>query len=238
MEGQKTLSASHAVIIGVGGLGSQVSHQLAAAGVGELTLIDHDRVELSNLPRQLLFNDCDIGEYKSLVARDKLAMAYRHCAISSVTTRFGQDNPCNVIEAADVVIDCTDNFNSRRLINRQCVDMQIPLITASVAHFQGQLLVTDLSAAPDSGCYQCLFPVESVESQTCRNVGVVGPMVSVMASMQALVAINCLLDIGQFTGKLLRFDGINLKWREASLTRSPQCPVCFSKYKEVCNEHG
>ncbi len=228
--GQTSLLSRHVIVIGVGGLGSLVSQQLAAAGVGRLTLVDHDSVELSNLPRQLLFNESDIGKNKAITARDKLALAYSQCKIESVTDKFGQDNGASIVKMADMVIDCTDNFVSRQQVNRFCVEAQHPLVTAAVAHFHGQIFMVDLKSAPESGCYHCLFPDYSVVSETCRNVGVLGPMVGVMASMQALMAINHLLGIGQWSGKLMRFDGLNLKWREASLSRDPQCDVCGQKY--------
>jgi len=224
--GQDSLWACHAIIIGVGGLGSLVSQQLAAAGVGKLTLVDHDCVELSNLPRQLLFNESDIGNNKAVTAGNKLALAYRQCQITSVTEKFGQDNGEPMVKMADLVIDCTDNFITRQHVNRCCVAVQRPLVTASVAHFHGQIFTVDPKSAPESGCYHCLFPDGSQVSETCRNVGVLGPMVGVMASMQALMAINHLLGIGQCSGKLMRFDGLALKWREASLSRDPQCLVC------------
>ncbi len=239
--GQTSLLSRHIIVIGVGGLGSLVSQQLAASGVGKLTLVDHDRVELSNLPRQLLFNDSDIGKYKAITARDKLALAYQQCNIVSITDKFGQDNGASMVKMADVVIDCTDNFISRQQVNKYCVDAQRPLVTASVAHFHGQIFMVDLKSAPESGCYRCLFPNDSKVSETCRNVGVLGPMVGVMASMQALMAINHLLGIGQCSGKLMRFDGLTLKWREASLSQDPQCDVCGLKHdqsrnNQACNE--
>ncbi|ABV36624.1 UBA/ThiF-type NAD/FAD binding protein [Shewanella sediminis HAW-EB3] len=224
--GQASLLVRHVVVIGVGGLGSLVSQQLAAAGVGRLTLVDHDCVELSNLPRQLLFNESDIGKNKAITARDKLALAYSQCKIESVTDKFGPDNGASLVKMADMVIDCTDNFISRQQVNRYCVEALRPLVTASVAHFHGQIFTVDTNSAPESGCYHCLFPDDSQVSETCRNVGVLGPMVGVMASMQALMAINYLLGIVQCSGKLMRFDGLNLKWREASLSRDPLCHVC------------
>jgi len=224
--GQDLLLTRHVIVIGVGGLGSLVSQQLAAAGVGQLTLVDHDRVELSNLPRQLLFNDCDIGKYKAITARDKLVLAYSECNIVSVTEKFTQYNGASIVKMADIVIDCSDNFISRQRVNQYCIDAQRPLVTASVAHFHGQIFTIDLKSAPESGCYHCLFPNDSHVTETCRNLGVLGPMVGVMASMQALIAINHLLGIGQCTGKLMRFDGLTLKWREASLSRDPHCDVC------------
>lgn len=241
--GQNSLSARHVIVIGVGGLGSLVSQQLASAGVGRLTLVDHDCVELSNLPRQLLFNESDIGKHKSTTARDKLALAYSRCKIASITDQFGLDNGATIVKMGDMVIDCTDNFISRQQVNRFCAQAQRSLVTASVAHFRGQIFMVDTKSAPESGCYHCLFPTDSQVSETCRNVGVLGPMVGVMASMQALMAINHLLGIGQGSGKLMRFDGLNFKWREASLSRDPQCDVCgvkakVSGYHQFGHEHS
>jgi len=229
--GQMSLISSHVLVIGIGGLGNLVCQYLAAAGIGRLTLIDDDKVELSNLPRQLLFNEQDIGQFKSVVATDKLLLRNKACKVVAVTDKFSLDNDSTLLEGITLVLDCTDDFSTRHLINQSCIEAEVPLISASVAHFSGQLLMVDLLRAPKSGCYACLFPAQMIAQQHCRNVGVLGPMVGVMASMQALMATNVLLGIGQPWGKLLRLDGKSLSWKEALLSRDSRCLVCHAHVK-------
>ncbi|MEC4725287.1 HesA/MoeB/ThiF family protein [Shewanella sp. D64] len=231
--GQSTLKNAKVLIVGVGGLGQLAAQYLAAAGVGHLTLVDDDRVESSNLPRQLLFDDKDIGEYKSTRARDKLIQRYPNCEINGITKRLSLDNASSTVEWADIVLDCSDNLETRHRVNQTCVSLHIPLVTASVAHFSGYLFTVDLKQAPNAGCYTCLFPQDSLVTTSCSTAGVLGPMVGTLASMQSLMAINLLLGIGKMFGKLLRFDGLKFKWREASLSRNPKCPVCVSVIKPL-----
>ena len=230
--GQINLLQAHVAIVGIGGLGHLVAQYLAAAGVGHLTLIDDDKIELSNLPRQLLFSDKDIGEYKSATAVHKLSNAYSGCNLQAVTDKLAEHNRQDLLAHMDLVFDCTDDFSTRQLINLTCLQVKAPLITAAVANFSGQIFMVDMESAPDSGCYACLFPQDSHLSQTCQSVGVLGPMVGVMASMQALLGLNLLLGIPVPTGKLLRFDGRAMRWREASLSRDLQCHVCGGRVEQ------
>ncbi|WP_298775479.1 HesA/MoeB/ThiF family protein [uncultured Shewanella sp.] len=247
--GQCQLQRGHVIIVGIGGLGHLAAQYLAAAGVGRLTLIDGDQVEVSNLPRQLLFTDGDLGQAKARCAQAKLQTAYVDCDIQAIDCYLDEeamdkgsknnDSAQASIQAAfddaDLVLDCTDNFATRHLVNRLCVQRAKPLISASAAHFQGQLLQVDMAKAADAGCYHCLFPSEMQVSQTCSTVGVLGPIVGVMASMQALLALNHLLgveDCGS-AAQLLRLNGKTLQWQVAKRQRDPQCPVCgVSTYTE------
>ncbi|WP_299496790.1 HesA/MoeB/ThiF family protein [uncultured Shewanella sp.] len=244
--GQCQLQHSHVIIVGVGGLGHLAAQYLAAAGVGRLTLIDGDKVEVSNLPRQLLFSDSDLGQYKARCAQVKLQRAYVDCDIEAIECYLDEeavDLPSirSGLANADLVLDCTDNFTTRHLVNRLCVQSQTPLISASAAHFQGQLLQVDIVRSPSAGCYHCLFPSEMQVSQTCSTVGVLGPMVGVMASMQTLLAVNTLLGIEpslersfqlrsspepESLSQLWRLNGKTLDWQVAKRQRDPHCPVC------------
>ncbi|MFT5235073.1 MAG: sulfur carrier protein ThiS adenylyltransferase [Shewanella sp.] len=224
--GQEALKKSKVLIVGVGGLGQLAAQYLAAAGVGQLILVDDDKVERSNLPRQLLFDDKDIGEYKSVRARDNLVQRYRDCEIHGIVRRLSLDNASDLIAQADIVLDCSDNLETRHHVNQTCVNLDTPLVTASVAYFSGFMLAVDLKKATSAGCYACLFPQDTQVVQTCSTAGVLGPMVGVVASMQTLMAMNLLLDVGSMCGKLLRFNGSEFKWHEAKLSRDPKCHVC------------
>ncbi|WP_299810234.1 HesA/MoeB/ThiF family protein [uncultured Shewanella sp.] len=233
--GQIAFAKSHVVIIGVGGLGNLVSQQLAAAGVGHITLVDGDKVELSNLPRQLLFDDADIGKNKALVAKDKLSRAYTQTKLLAVSEHLTQGNINQVLTVDgqyDLLLDCTDNFDTRQRVNRFAIQSLTPLVSASVAHFQGQLLNINQAHNPQSGCYHCLYPADMSVSQTCQTVGILGPMVAALASMQALMALQHLLGDRQTVGKLFRFDGKCFSWREARLPRSPECVICRREQDE------
>ncbi len=231
--GQKTLAIMRVTVIGIGGLGHLVSNYLAAGGVGQLTLIDHDIIEVSNLPRQLLFCDEDIGQFKSGIAKAKLAKANPHCDIKAITAKVVDENISDLLAHSDLVLDCTDDFSTRQLINSTCVERDIPLIIASVANFKGQLLIVDLNHSPDSGCYQCLFPADSVVTQNCQTVGVLGPMVGVMASMQSLLAMNYLLGLSVPLGKLFIFDGLKVSWQEMGTHRDLLCATCEQSHTET-----
>ncbi|MCL1126334.1 HesA/MoeB/ThiF family protein [Shewanella surugensis] len=263
--GQCQLQACHVVVVGIGGLGHLAAQYLAAAGVGQLTLIDGDKVEVSNLPRQLLFTDEDIGQSKARCAQIKLQRAYVDCHIQAmdhyldepsvdnesidkastqasaqISARISEQAPMqSTLSNADLVLDCTDNFATRHLVNRLCIQAGVSLISASAAHFQGQLLKVDLTGSPKAGCYHCLFPNDMTVSQSCSSVGVLGPMVGVMASMQALLALNSLLDVAQqaavpAAAQLFRLNGKTLQWCVAKRQRDLSCPVC----SPVCLTHA
>nr|WP_275973965.1 HesA/MoeB/ThiF family protein [Shewanella pneumatophori] len=237
--GQLQFANAHVIVIGVGGLGNLVAQYLAAAGVGNITLVDGDRIEVSNLPRQLLFSDQDLGLNKAQVAKTKLSIAYPNTQVRAVGEHLNHNNIQLIFGDQgqyDLLLDCSDNFCTRHLVNRTAVEQQISLVSASAAHFQGQLLCVDQQARPDSGCYHCLFPADMQVNQTCQTVGILGPMVGTLASMQSLLALQLLLGNTELVGNLYRFDGKQFSWRQLTLMRDESCLVCgheLSKYECV-----
>lgn len=227
--GQLQFTNAYVIVIGVGGLGNLVAQYLAAAGVGNITLVDGDKVEVSNLPRQLLFSDQDLGLNKAQVAKTKLSIAYTNTQVRAVDEHLSHDNFQLIFGAQgqyDLLLDCSDNFSTRHLVNRIAVEQKVALVSASAAHFQGQLLCVEQQARPDSGCYHCLFPADMQVNQTCQTVGVLGPMVGTLASMQSLLALQLLLGNNELVGNLYRFDGKQFSWRQLTLIRDESCLVC------------
>jgi molybdopterin-synthase adenylyltransferase len=227
--GQQTLLDSHALVIGVGGLGSAAASYLAAGGVGQLTLVDRDRVELSNLQRQIAHRHQDIGRPKAESARDNLIALNPEIRIEAVNSRLDETLLARVVGAADVVLDCSDNFPTRFALNRACVAARKPLVSGAAIRLEGQVAVFRNDRA-DSPCYQCLFRDERGEaSESCEQAGVLGPLVGVVGSLQALEAIKLLLGFGEtLDGRLLLFDAERTRFRELKLKRDPHCPTCSS----------
>ena len=221
-EGQVKIKNYRAIVIGIGGLGTLVAHYLAAAGVGEIELVDGDRVESSNLPRQLIFNEQDIGKNKATVAFMKLQQQYPDVHLTVRAEMFTEGLNLAISENT-LVFDCCDNFSSRHLINRFCVSNAIPLISAAAANFSGQLLAYHPTS---TGCYHCLYPETTEVSESCRSVGILGPMVGTIASMQALTGLKIMLGDSSVFGKLWMFDGQDFQWRTAILEPDPDCLVC------------
>ncbi|PIW58669.1 MAG: thiamine biosynthesis protein ThiF [Shewanella sp. CG12_big_fil_rev_8_21_14_0_65_47_15] len=244
--GQLQLADANVVIVGLGGLGQLAAQYLACAGIGSLTLIDMDKVEVSNLPRQLLFNDADIGLNKARVAKQKLNDLAPHCTVTAHETAFNTETSAHhfadIFQAKQwgkkvLVLDCTDNFVTRQAINRSCIEAALPLVSASITAFSGQLLAVDQMQFPSGGCYHCIFPAQTRVSQSCSTQGVLGPSVGVMASMQSLVVMQLLLSVdcgcdapkNALLGRFWRFDAKSLAWTAAVLTRDPHCDVCGPK---------
>ncbi|QYK11303.1 HesA/MoeB/ThiF family protein [Shewanella rhizosphaerae] len=233
--GQQRLMEASVAIVGVGGLGQLCAQYLSAAGIGQLTLIDDDKVELSNLPRQLLFSHADCGQYKAEVARDRLvekgtaqnSQVSAFSQIAAKVVRLDGDNAESLLSDVDLVLDCSDNFATRQHVNAACVALGTPTVVAAAARFSGQLMAFDLSKSPDNGCYHCLFPAELRVSESCSTIGILGPMVGTMASMQALLAIKLLLGLPAL-GVLHRFDGLTGEMRKLTLRRDPKCSVCVA----------
>lgn len=244
--GQLLLADASVVIVGLGGLGQLAAQYLACAGIGYLTLIDMDKVEVSNLPRQLLFNDADIGLNKARVAKQKLKGLAPQCTVTAHETAFSAETSAHhfaeVLQLKQqgkrvLVLDCTDNFATRQSINRCCIEATLPLVSASIAAFSGQLFAVDQMQLPSGGCYHCIFPAQTRVSQSCSTQGVLGPSVGVMASMQSLVVMQLLLSVDSgcdepknaLLGRFWRFDAKSLAWTAAVLTRDPHCDVCGPK---------
>lgn len=228
IEGQQKLLASHVLIVGLGGLGSPAALYLAGAGIGTLTLADDDDVHLSNLQRQILFTTDDIACSKSQVAQQHLTRLNPDIELLSLQQRLRGDALRYAVARADVVLDCTDNMATRQEINAACVALNTPLISASAVGFGGQLMV--LTPPWEQGCYRCLWPDDIEPERNCRTAGIVGPVVGVMGTLQALEAIKLLSGIETPSGELRLFDGKTSQWRSLALRRASGCPVCGGQH--------
>jgi len=224
--GQEQLLASRALIIGAGGLGSPASMYLAAAGIGQLAIADHDVVDLSNLQRQLLFRNTDLGCEKADSARDTLLSINPDCQVTALQESLQDEALDEQVRLADVVLDCSDNFATRFSVNAACVSQRTPLVSGAAIRLQGQLAVFD-SRQENSPCYSCLYKDGEDEEQTCSETGVLSPLVGIIGSMQALEAIKVILSLGDsLAGRLVVFDGLRHEWRTLTLPRDPACRVC------------
>lgn len=228
--GQERLLASHALIVGAGGLGSPVALYLAAAGVGHMTLADDDRVELSNLQRQIAHGEADIGRNKAESAAESARALNAGCRVEALPRRLDGPALFDAACAADVVIDCTDRFSSRYAINRACLDARTPLVSGAAIRFSGQLAVFDPRDA-QSPCYACLYPPpadgEPVDDELrCAENGVVAPLVGLIGTFQALEALKLLSGAGTPHRGLSTFDGLSGEWRRFNVPRDPACPAC------------
>jgi len=227
IDGQQKLMAARVLIIGIGGLGSPTALYLASAGVGHLTLVDHDVVELSNLQRQVMHRDNDIGKAKVDSAKNNLLQHNPNTSIETINTKLDEDTLDHEVSQADVVIDATDNFESRYAINKACVVNHTPLVSGAAIRFDGQISVFT-NHDQNSPCYSCLYPNTTDNTEeTCSENGVLAPIVGVIGSMQALECIKLICEIGDpIAGRMLMFDGLNGEWRTVKYNRDPHCPVC------------
>ncbi|EHS6172601.1 HesA/MoeB/ThiF family protein [Salmonella enterica] len=228
IEGQQKLLASHVLIVGLGGLGSPAALYLAGAGIGKLTLADDDDVHLSNLQRQILFTTDDIAHPKAQAAKLRLAQLNPGSELIVLQQRLTGDVLKNAVARADVVLDCTDNMATRQEINAACVALNTPLISASAVGFGSQLMV--LTPPWEQGCYRCLWPDDVEPERNCRTAGIVGPVVGVMGTLQALEAIKLLSGMETPSGELRLFDGKTSQWRSLALRRASGCPVCGGRH--------
>jgi adenylyltransferase/sulfurtransferase len=224
--GQQTLLASRALVIGAGGLGSPAAMYLAAAGVGRLVISDPDTVDLSNLQRQLLHDTRDIGRDKVASAAERLAAINPDVDITALPRALDDAQLEVEADAADVVLDCSDNYDTRFAVNRACVKTRTPLVSGAAIRLEGQLAVFN-TRQPESPCYHCLYKEGEQADETCSENGVLSPVVGVIGALQALEAIKVLLSLGDtLTGRLLVFDGLSHEWRSLTLPRDPGCSVC------------
>ncbi|WP_448622816.1 HesA/MoeB/ThiF family protein [Dickeya fangzhongdai] len=224
-EGQQKLAEARVLLVGLGGLGSPAALYLAAAGVGTLLLADHDTLHISNLQRQILYRNADLSRPKAVLARHALEAVNPLVKTVALTTRLEGEPLEKAVAQADLVLDCCDNMATRHAVNAACVAAQKPLISASAVGFSGQLLV--LTPPYRHGCYACLYPDASEPQRNCRTAGVLGPVVGVMGTLQALEAIKLLCGLpSPLDGKLRLFDARQQQWTTLQLTRSSTCPVC------------
>ena len=224
--GQERLLKSRALIIGIGGLGSPVSMYLAAAGVGHLVLTDYDQVDTSNLQRQIVHTQANIGELKATSARETLLRLNPEVSILALDYELDGDELIAQAEQVDVLIDCTDNFPSRFEINRVSLATGTPLVSGAAIRWEGQVS-TFIPKHLSSPCYQCLYPDTGIEAATCEMEGVIAPLVGIVGSIQALEVLNLLLKTGDgLSGRLLILDSIAMEWQTINLPRNPDCPAC------------
>ncbi len=224
--GQKRLLDSHALVVGLGGLGSPVALYLAAAGVGTLTLADFDYVELSNLQRQIAHTTGRIDQLKAESAAAALEALNPEIRIESVTEQFTPEVFKQYVERADVIVDCTDNFASRFALNALSIETGTPLVSGAAIRFEGQITVFD-PRREESPCYRCLYPQAGEEADTCSRNGILAPVVGMIGTAQATEAIKMLTGAGEpLVGRLLLLDALQMEWRQIRLRRDPRCPAC------------
>ena len=218
---------SHALIVGIGGLGNPVAQFLAAAGVGTLTLIDADRVDLTNLQRQILFDTDAVGRPKVEAAAARIAAVNPEVRVVQLADRVGLAALAPLAAAADVVVDCTDNFATRHAVNRACVAAKKPLVSGAAIRFDGQIAVFD-ARDPANPCYHCLFGEgDEFEETRCATMGVFAPLVGIVGATQAAEALKLLAPAGRsLAGRLLLIDALTMEWRELRIVKDPACPVC------------
>lgn len=226
IEGQWQLQDAHVVIMGVGGLGSPAAMYLAAAGVGTLTLVDFDTVDNSNLQRQIIHNIDNLGQAKVESAKNTLLKLNPETNIHCINKKLTLDELKTLIDQVSCVIDATDNFATRFIINRACVSQKVALVSAAAIQYEGQISVFDLNH-DDSACYACLFSEGGEENTNCSDNGILAPVVGILGSMQALEAIKLICNLGEtLHNRLLIFDALALQWRTMKLKKDANCKVC------------
>ena len=226
IEGQQKINDSKMLIIGMGGLGSPTALYLAAAGVGHIVIADFDQVELSNLQRQIIHRTEDIGDDKVNSAKAKLLELNPNITVTVANEIMHSDNLASLIKDVDIVLDGTDNFESRFEINKACVECHKPLISAAVIRFEGQISVFK-GYEVDQPCYQCLYSEQGDSRESCVENGVLAPVAGLVGTIQALQAIKVLLGLGeQLCGELLLIDGLDLSFRKVKIVKDSECPIC------------
>ena len=224
--GQEALPRSHAVVFGLGGLGSPAALYLAAAGVGTLTLVDHDEVDLSNLQRQIIHNQAALGTAKVASAATRIQALNPDVSVRTVQAKLAGEALMEVVAAADVALDGTDNFAARYAINAACVATRTPLVSGAAIRWEGQIAVFD-PRREESPCYQCLYGDAADEALNCAENGVAAPVVGVVGSAQALEAMKVLAGVGEaLVGHVLYLDAKRMEWRRLRLGRDPECGTC------------
>lgn len=226
VEGQEKLLATKVLVIGLGGLGSPVALYLAASGVGELVLADFDTVDLSNLQRQIVHTNASVGEAKPESAKKTLKAINPDTRIRTINSRLTLEQLEEEVQAADLVMDCTDNFEVRFAINDACLRQQTNLVSGAAVRMEGQLMVVDASN-PDKPCYRCLYDEASDQQLNCAETGIAAPVVGTIGTLQALEALKMILGIGEsLAGYILTFDARYMDWRKLKLPQRPDCPSC------------
>jgi adenylyltransferase/sulfurtransferase len=247
-KGQEKLLNSKVLVIGAGGLGSPAILYLAAAGVGTIGIVDFDVVDLSNLQRQIIHNTERVGTPKVESAKRTVEMLNPDVKVITYNTRISKENIMDIIKDYDVVLDGTDNFPTRFLINDACYFAGKPLVSAAMLRFEGQVSVFDFRNKEQSPCYRCLFPEPPPPGlvPSCQEAGILGSIGGIMGCIQATEAIKLILGIGEpLVGKLLIMDALSMDFRKVKLRKDPNCPLCGEKpvikelieYEQVCDVH-
>ncbi|MDW7549297.1 HesA/MoeB/ThiF family protein [Pseudoalteromonas peptidolytica] len=223
-QGQLALKQAHVAVVGCGGLGSPALFYLAASGIGKLTFIDHDEVELSNLQRQILYKVNHLGQQKAKAAAKVLASLNNDITLTPINARLTQENIAELLSEADVILDCSDNFTTRYLLNKYCYQTNKVLIAGAAIATQGQLMCFDFRAK--SPCYACIFPTDSqAPTENCGNFGVLSPILGIIGAQQALLTVNVLL--GHHQGSMFcTLDGMSVQQMPYRLTKNPECECC------------
>ncbi|MDH5205679.1 MAG: molybdopterin-synthase adenylyltransferase MoeB [Hylemonella sp.] len=227
IEGQQRILDGHALVIGAGGLGSPVCLYLGAAGIGRLTVLDHDTVDSTNLQRQIAHTLARVGQSKTASIAESIAAINPDVLVQAMAQRADPALLDHQVAQVDVVLDCSDNFATRHAVNAACVKHRKPLVSGAAIRFDGQISVYDPRVAA-SPCYACVFPPQDdFEETRCATMGVFAPLVGVIGSIQAAEALKLLSQAGEpMVGRLLMLDGRRMEWSEVRLPRNPACPVC------------
>lgn len=227
IEGQEKLLTSHALIIGAGGLGSPIALYLAASGLGKITICDGEKVDLTNLQRQIVHHTPAVGTPKTQSARNTMMLINPEVKIVEVPKRVSSEDVMDLVKNADVVLDASDNFATRHAVNRACVARRKPLVSGAGVRFDGQVAVFDLRE-PTSPCYHCLFPEDGeLEETRCAVMGVFAPLTGIIGTIQAAEALKLLTGAGEtLNGRLLLLDALSMEWRSIKLVKDPLCSVC------------
>jgi len=229
-EGQEKLLAAKVLIIGVGGLGSPVALYLAASGIGEITIADHDEVELNNLQRQIAYSEDNLGQAKVTSCADRMKHINSNINILTLNKKLTGEALLSQVAMADIVVDCTDNLSTRFEINRACVKHKKWLVSAAAIRWEGQISVYHCGS-DKSPCYHCIYGMrqagENALNETCSNSGVISPVVGVMGSLQAIEVIKLIINKGDILlGRVLLFDALSMQWESMQLAKRPDCSVC------------
>ncbi|MEN9865895.1 MAG: molybdopterin-synthase adenylyltransferase MoeB [Pseudomonadota bacterium] len=230
IEGQQKILQARALVIGAGGLGSPAAMYLAASGIGQLTLVDNDEVDLTNLQRQIMHNSERIGHNKAASGQQTLRAINPGITLIALNERLAGERLQTLVAASDVVLDCSDNFATRHAVNAACVAAKVPLVSGAAIRFDGQLTVFD-ARSDDSPCYACLFPPDQqFEEVACATMGVFAPLVGIIGSMQAAEALKLVSGCGEpLVGKMLMLEALAMEWNHMRFAKNSGCRVCATK---------
>jgi molybdopterin/thiamine biosynthesis adenylyltransferase len=230
VEGQQRLDGAHVLVIGAGGLGSPVALYLGTAGVGTITIVDHDRVDLTNLQRQIAHDLAAVGTPKAESAAHRIGTINPDVRVHALVQRADADSLDALVAGADVVLDCSDNFATRQAVNAACVKHTRPLVSGAAIGFDGQVSVYD-TRSPGAPCYACIFPPDvAFEEARCATMGVFAPLVGIIGTVQAAEALKLIIGIGSsLAGRLQMLDARTMEWTEIRMARQPHCAVCGTK---------